>query len=104
MLVYVINTWLKHSSHILARRDCESCDNVENTLIPVREDLVETLNAWVVKAVDSQMTRLYSPTKEPALVFFRHGIPLLYDGKPYIRRCAFNLLKIVIFLHNTFFI
>lgn len=26
------------------------------------------------------MTRLYSPTKEPAVVFFRHGVPLLYDG------------------------
>lgn len=36
--------------------------------------------AAVVKIVDSQMVRLYSPTKEPAVVFFRHGIPLLYDG------------------------
>lgn len=26
------------------------------------------------------MVRLYSPTKEPAIVFFRHGVPLLYDG------------------------
>lgn len=42
---------------------------------------MDTLNAWVVKAVSSQMVRLYSPNKEPALVFFRHGIPLLYDGK-----------------------
>jgi hypothetical protein len=42
---------------------------------------VDTLNAWVVKAVNSQLVRLYSPNKEPALVFFRHGIPLLYEGK-----------------------
>jgi len=42
---------------------------------------VDTLNAWVVKAVSSQLVRIYSPNKEPALVFFRHGIPLLYDGK-----------------------
>lgn len=27
------------------------------------------------------MVRLYSPSKEPAIVFFRHGVPLLYDGK-----------------------
>lgn len=33
-----------------------------------------------MKAVNSQLVRLYSPTKEPAVVFFRHGIPLLYDG------------------------
>lgn len=30
--------------------------------------------------VNSQLTRLYSPTKEPAIVFFRQGTPLLYDG------------------------
>lgn len=47
----------------------------------MRDDIVDTLNAWVVKVVDSQMTRLYSPNKEPVLVFFRHGVPLLYDGK-----------------------
>lgn len=66
---------------ITARRDCEQCDNYENELTSLRDDLVDTLNAWVVKVVDSQMTRLYSPNKEPALVFFRHGVPLLYDGK-----------------------
>lgn len=47
----------------------------------LRDDLVESLNAWVVKVVDSQMLKLYSPNAEPALVFFRNGIPLLYDGK-----------------------
>lgn len=46
----------------------------------VVEDLKEHLDAVAVKAFNSQLVRLYSPTKEPALVFFRHGIPLLYDG------------------------
>lgn len=68
-------------SVILARRDCEPCDNYENELTALRDDLVDTLNAWVVKVIDSQLTRLYSQTKEPVLVFFRHGVPLLYDGK-----------------------
>lgn len=66
---------------LLARRDCEACDNYENELTALRDDLVDSLNAWVVKVIDSQLTRLYSPTKEPILVFFRHGVPLLYDGK-----------------------
>ncbi|KAK9871296.1 hypothetical protein WA026_011565 [Henosepilachna vigintioctopunctata] len=61
-------------------KHCEECDNFENELIGLREVLVEELDAWVVKAENSQMTRLYSPSKEPILVFFRHGIPLLYDG------------------------
>lgn len=33
-----------------------------------------------MKATGSQLARLYSPTKEPAVVFFRHGVPFLYDG------------------------
>lgn len=65
---------------LFTKRDCEQCDNFENELIHLREDLVDTLNAWVVKAVSSQLVRLYNQNKEPALVFFRHGVPLLYEG------------------------
>lgn len=65
---------------LFTKKDCEECDNFENELIHLREDLVDTLNAWVVKAHNSQLVRLYNPSKEPALVFFRHGVPLLYDG------------------------
>lgn len=63
-----------------ARKDCEACDNFENVMIHLREDLVDSLSSWVIKAVDSQLLRLYNMDKEPALVFFRHGMPLLYDG------------------------
>ncbi|XP_012268949.1 uncharacterized protein LOC105693526 [Athalia rosae] len=62
------------------KKDCEQCDAIENELVHLREDLVDSLGAWVVKALNSQMVRLYSPNKEPALIFFRQGIPLLYDG------------------------
>lgn len=65
---------------LFTQKDCEACDNFENEMIHLREDLVDSLSAWVVKAIDSQLLRLYSPDKEPALVFFRHGMPLLYDG------------------------
>ncbi|XP_067006132.1 thioredoxin domain-containing protein [Anabrus simplex] len=65
---------------LFTKKDCEECDLYENELTHLREDLVDDLNAWVVKAHDSQLVRLYKPTKEPALVYFRHGIPLLYDG------------------------
>ncbi|XP_034827980.1 thioredoxin domain-containing protein-like [Maniola hyperantus] len=46
------------------------------------DDFVKHMNALTVKAVNSHLSRLYSPTKEPAVVFFRHGVPLLYDGEP----------------------
>ncbi|XP_071445023.1 thioredoxin domain-containing protein [Hetaerina americana] len=65
---------------LFTKNDCDACDNLENELIGLREDLVDSLNAWVVKAINSPLVRLYNPSKEPALVFFRHGIPLLYDG------------------------
>lgn len=65
----------------LAKKDCGECMNIENELIGLREMLVEELDAWVVKVENSQMTRLYSsPAIEPVLVFFRHGIPLVYHG------------------------
>lgn len=64
-----------------AKNDCEECDKLEDALFHIREDLVDSLNAWVVKAVNSQLVRIYNPSKEPALIFFRHGVPLLYDGQ-----------------------
>ncbi|XP_050296804.1 thioredoxin domain-containing protein [Anthonomus grandis grandis] len=70
----------KYVVALFTKKYCEECENYENELTGLREDLVETLNAWVVKLVDSSMLRLYTPSKEPQIVFFRHGIPLLYDG------------------------
>lgn len=58
---------------------CEKCENYENHLAEIRSDLADSLGTWVVKLVDSSLTRLYTPNDEPALVFFRHGVPLLYD-------------------------
>lgn len=66
---------------IAAKKDCEESDKFEDVLFHIREDLVDSLNAWVVKAVNSQLVRIYNPAKEPSLVFFRHGVPLLYDGR-----------------------
>lgn len=54
---------------------------MEGHLFNLEDEIKDSLNApAAVKAFNSQLVRLYSPTKEPALVFFRHGVPLLYDG------------------------
>lgn len=68
-----------------AKQNCDVCDKFETTLDGLYEDFQKHLNAATVKAVNSHLARLYSPTKEPAVVFFRHGVPLLYDGKVFIR-------------------
>ncbi|KAL6262889.1 hypothetical protein P5V15_005678 [Pogonomyrmex californicus] len=60
--------------------NCSECDHFEKKLAHHREEFVDALSAWVVKAVDSQLLQLYSTTKEPVVLFFRHGLPLLYDG------------------------
>ncbi|CAH0729335.1 unnamed protein product, partial [Brenthis ino] len=67
---------------LFSKPNCKVCDKFEITLDSLYEDFHKHLNAATVKAVNSHLARLYSPTKEPALVFFRHGVPLLYDGEP----------------------
>lgn len=62
-----------------SKKNCADCDAYENELFKVRDELNE-FPAEVVKVLDSQLVRLYNPKKEPAVVFFRHGVPLLYDG------------------------
>lgn len=49
-------------------------------MLKIRDELKENFPTDVAKVVDSQLVRLYSPKKEPAVIFFRHGTPLLYDG------------------------
>ena len=47
----------------------------------VREDLVDTMNAWVVKAVNSPLRANYSSVADkPVVVFFRKKRPVLYEG------------------------
>lgn len=64
----------------LAKAGCENCLQYEQILLILKDDLKDNLNAETLSAHNSQLARLYSPLKEPALVFFRHGVPLLYDG------------------------
>lgn len=61
------------------KNNCGDCDKYENELFKVRDEF-SGFPAEIVKVIDSQMVRLYSPKKEPAVVFFRHGVPLLYEG------------------------
>ncbi|XP_050538688.1 uncharacterized protein LOC126904076 isoform X2 [Daktulosphaira vitifoliae] len=62
---------------LFSLKDCEKCKLYEETLIQIREELVDALSAWVVKVDGSNLVHIYDPTKEPALIMFRHGVPLL---------------------------
>jgi len=60
----------------------ELTNEYEAALGAVREDLVDSLNAWVVKATNSEnLRKLYNPDKPaPTVVFFRKRKPVIYEG------------------------
>ena len=61
--------------------ESEASQDMETELAGVREDLVETINAWVVKAVKSKLKDNFNPGQaEPQVVFFRKTVPVLYTG------------------------
>lgn len=53
---------------------------METKLYNLQSDFQDILQSRAVKVLNSQMARLYSSKKEPVLVFFRKGHPLLYNG------------------------
>jgi len=71
----------KYVVTLFSKPGCKKCEEFEHELAMNREVLVDSLGAWVVKLVSSPLAKLYSPDIETAsVVFFRHGIPLLYHG------------------------
>ncbi|XP_072939393.1 protein disulfide-isomerase A5 [Epargyreus clarus] len=67
---------------LFSKPKCDVCDQFAQNLESLQDDFNKNLNAVTVKVENSHLARLYSPTKEPALVFFRHGVPLLFSGEP----------------------
>lgn len=63
-------------------KNAELTEEYETALGAVREDLVDSLNAWVVKATNNEeLRKFYSPDKAaPSVVFFRKRKPVVYDG------------------------
>lgn len=71
----------KYLITLFSKRDCSTCLEYENIVKKIiSNDDHNLAEAIFVKVEDSQVRRLYSVDKEPVLVFFRHGVPLLYDG------------------------
>lgn len=78
----LVKLFHSHSNLVVlfSKKNCDECDKLEAVLGKLKQEVKDNLDAEIMKASGSQMARLYSPTKEPAVVFFRHGVPLLYDG------------------------
>ncbi|XP_023293710.2 dnaJ homolog subfamily C member 10 [Lucilia cuprina] len=67
---------------LFTKNNCPACDELETVLENVQKELKDVIGAVVVKAHNSHMVNLYDPSKEPALIYFRRGMPLLYYGEP----------------------
>uniref|UniRef100_A0A182N4N8 Thioredoxin domain-containing protein n=1 Tax=Anopheles dirus TaxID=7168 RepID=A0A182N4N8_9DIPT len=78
----LVKKFHSHNNFIVlfSKPNCADCDKFEEILAQLKQEIEDNLQAHAVKAVSSSMVRLYSPSKEPAVVYFRHGVPLLYDG------------------------
>jgi len=66
---------------VLFSSENDASHDMETELAGAREDLVETINAWVVKAINSKLKDMFNPGQaEPQVVFFRKTAPVLYTG------------------------
>uniref|UniRef100_A0A1A9VM11 Thioredoxin domain-containing protein n=1 Tax=Glossina austeni TaxID=7395 RepID=A0A1A9VM11_GLOAU len=71
----------KENVIVLFTKDkCVECDELQLVVENIQNELKETIGAIVVKAHNSHMVNIYDPSKEPSLIYFRRGIPLLYYG------------------------
>ncbi|XP_075167144.1 protein disulfide-isomerase A4 [Haematobia irritans] len=66
---------------LFTKNNCQECDDLELVVENAQKDLKDNVGAVVVKALNSHMVNLYDPTREPALIYFRRGVPLLYHGE-----------------------
>ena len=79
--------------------DESRAEEFEGELATVREDLVDSLSAWVLKTHNHPLKNRLLPNsgKEPVIAFFRNQIPVLYDGRTQVasstQHCILCLLK-----------
>jgi len=59
----------------------ERCEEFEGEMAAIREDFIDTIgDAWVIKVLNSYLVTDFSWSKDPVIVFFRSGLPVIYDG------------------------
>ena len=46
----------------------------------IREDLVDASGSYVVKVMDSSLLQKFNIKEPPAILYYRNGVPMLYDG------------------------
>ena len=66
--------------HFLDKPNCFICDEILEGLEKI-DDECDVFGIHLVKIQDPQLAKRYSIKTFPALVYFRNGNPLLFEGK-----------------------
>lgn len=69
-----------HAISFSDKPNCKTCDQVIVELENI-DDECDLFGIQMVKIQDPQLAKRYGIKTFPALVYFRNGNPLLYDGK-----------------------
>lgn len=85
---------------IAAKQNCHICDEILEGLEKI-DDECDVFGIHMVKIQDSQLAKRYSIKTFPALVYFRNGNPLIFEGFTiYILIYLFIFNYILIFLFS----
>ena len=74
--------------------NCHICDEILEGLETI-DDECDVYGIHLVKIQDPQLAKRYSIKTFPALVYFRNGNPLLYEGKLYLLIAGANFFYFV---------
>lgn len=67
--------------YIVDKQNCHICDEILEGLEKI-DDECDVFGIHLVKIQDPQLAKRYSIKTFPALVYFRNGNPLLFEGIP----------------------
>lgn len=76
MLLTVVNSW----SRLLDRPECKKCSKALQELENI-DDEADQLGIGFVKIADESLAEEYNLENLPALVYYRHQIPIIYQSK-----------------------
>ena len=67
-------------SCFLVKPHCRTCDQILGELEKIDDEL-DGFGILLVRVIDPPLAKRYAIKTFPALVYFRNGNPLTYDGK-----------------------
>ena len=77
---------------------CRTCDQILGELEKIDDEL-DGFGILLVRVIDPPLAKRYAIKTFPALVYFRNGNPLTYDGKKMVPRFLLPTLDVVYLMY-----